>query len=210
MFRSCLNNMRYGVTLTAFIVLAAAGVMAQASYDDMVAKARGGDSKLDFKAMRVAFTGTKQFSTGVDPKLRTKLADSLKAKKFDDVVKTAQEILQTDFVNPNVHFIAARTYQSLKDEKRAQFHTGIYVGLVNSILNEGNGESTKTAYHIISEDEATAVLTALELRRTGETTLDEGGHKYNVVTVADATNATAKVYFNIDKVPVRAPGTPKP
>jgi hypothetical protein len=194
-------------TLALVIVLAGAFVVHAQSYDDLVAKARGGAANPDFKAMRIAFTGTKQFTSGVDPKLRAKLADSLKAKKLDEVAKTAQEILNTDFVNPNVHLIAARVYQSLKDEKKAQFHTNVFIGLVNSIINEGNGESTKTAYHVISEDEATAVLAALELRRTSETAVEEGGHKYSVVTAADATNATTKVYFNIDKVPPKAAQT---
>jgi len=202
-----LNSFRTRLTWTAFasfLVLVISSAAMGQGYDDMVAKVRGGDNNVDFRAMRMAFTQTQQFATGIDPKIRTKLADSLKAKKADEMVKAAQEILKTDFVNPNVHYLAARAYQMLKDEKKAQYHTAIYVGLVNSILKEGDGETAKTAYQVISEDEQTAVLTALELQRTGQSSTEEGGHRYTVVAVTDQAKASSKVYFNVDKMPAKA------
>jgi len=190
------------IGLSIVIAVCSSFALAQ-SYEDMVSKARNGDGTLDFKAIRMASLTSK--SPGVDPKLRAKLTESLKAKKNDDVAKTAEEILKVDFVNANLHVVAARAYQALGDAKKSQLHTNIYLGLVNSILKDANGESTKTAYEVIAEDEEVAVLTALELQRTGQQSLDEDGHKYVVVTATDrTTNATTKVYFNVDKVPVKA------
>jgi len=168
----------------------------------MVAKARAGDANVDFKAMRLAFVTSK--SPGVDPKLRTKLSDSIKAKKNDETAKAIEEILRVDFVNANLHALAAQAYLGSGDAKKAELHKNIYLGLVNSILKDANGESTKTAYEVISEDEESAVLTALELKKTGQEKLEEGGHQYLVVTASDAAAASTKVYFNVDKVPAKA------
>jgi hypothetical protein len=194
-----------GKAVVLGIVLAVCSSLAFGqSYDDLVAKARGGDANVDFKALRMGSITSK--SLGVDPKLRAKLTESIKAKKNDEVAKTAEEILKLDFVNPNLHVVAARAYQASGDTKKYQLHSNIYLGLVNSILKDGNGESAKTAYEVISEDEVAAVLTALELQRTSQVHLEEEGHKYMVVTATDrATNATSKVYFNVDKAPVKAP-----
>src|SRR4051812_19076818 len=105
-FRSVIGAAR-AIGLSFFIALCSCVAFAQ-TYEDMVVKARAGDANVDFKAMRLAFVTSK--SPGVDPKLRTKLSDSIKAKKNDETAKAVEEILRVDFVNANLHALAAQAY----------------------------------------------------------------------------------------------------
>jgi hypothetical protein len=171
-------------------------------YANLLATVKGGDTAIDFKSLRMAYAGSSGYSSlGVDSKMRMKLIETVKAKKFDDVAKVAQEILKTNFLDMITHVYAATAYQSLKDKKKADYHQAVYLGLINSIVTGADGESPKTAYTVISVDEEYAVLNAYGLQRTANTVLDEGGHKYDVLTVTDkTTGVTSKVYFNIDLV----------
>jgi hypothetical protein len=177
------------------------------SYDEMVGKVRGGDTSIDFKALRMAFTGTQQFVSGTDAKLRGKLTEAVKSKKPDEITKTIQEMLKSDFVNMNLHILAARTYTAMGDKKKAEFHTNVYLGLINSVIKVTDGETLDKAYEVISEDEENAILNAFELKRSAAESLEQGGHKYHVITATDGAGASSKIYFNIDKVIKKADTT---
>jgi len=178
-------------------------------YTKLIDKLKSNDTAIDYKALRLSFA--KSGSPGlyrVDPKLRMKLVESMKAKKYDEIGKTAQEMLKINFLDLNVHAYAAAAYENLKDAKKHAFHQAVYLGLINSIVSSSSGESAKTAYVVVSPDEIIAVLNAFELSRTGIEPLTEGTSRYEVVTAADkASGATSKVYFNVDLMP-KAPEKP--
>jgi hypothetical protein len=97
---------------------------------------------------------------------------------------------------------------ALGDAKKAKFHEAVYLGLINSIINGSDGNSTKTAYVVISMLEVPVVLNALDLKRTSQEMIEEGGHKYGVVVATDKNTAeTSKVYFNIDVAAKNMPAT---
>lgn len=139
---------------------------------------------------------------GVDPKLRMKQVEAVKANKYDDTAKTAQEILKANIMDINTHAFAAGAYQELKDTKKYDYHQAVYLGLINSIVGGADGESTKAAYLVVSRDEMIAVLRAYDLQMTGSEELVEGTSRYQVLTANDKGNGgVSKVYFNIDMIP---------
>jgi len=172
-------------------------------YTRLLDKLKNGDTGVDYKALRLAFARSGAPGVrGVDPKIRLKLAEAVKAKKYEEIAKTAQEILKIHFLDLNIHAVAAAAYEALKDTKKYNYHQAIYLGLINSIVNGADGESAKTAYIVVVPDEINAVLKAYELQRTANEMLTEGTSRYEVVTVTDKANgAVSKVYFNIDFMP---------
>lgn len=182
---------------------------AQASnYDQLVTKLKGGDTNIDFKLLRFSFAEkTPPEGRVADVKLQTQMATLLNEKKFKDVVKIAEGIHKNNFVDMNSHIMAAMAYQGMSDAKKAKFHESVYLGLVNSVLKDSDGNTPKTAYHVISVAEEYVLLNALELKRGTQAVETVDGSTYHVLTATDpATNQPVKLYFNIDKAGIK-PGT---
>lgn len=166
-------------------------------YNDLLSKVKGGDMTVDFKAMRFAFA--EQGPAPFDPKVQGGMAKALNDKNYKEAAKLAETIQKESFVDMNSHVVAAMAHGALGDAKKAKFHEAVYLGLINSIINGSDGNSTKTAYVVISMLEVPVVLNALDLKRTSQEMIEEGGHKYSVVVATDKNTAeTSKVYFNID------------
>ena len=187
-------------TAAAQVVMDLPDLPPDPEYTKLLGKLKGGDTTIDYKAVRLAFARSGAPGLrGVDSKIRMKLAEAVKARKYDEIANTAQEILKTNFLDLNAHVFAATAYEALKDTKKYDYHQAIYLGLINSIVNGADGESAKTAYVVVSQDEIFAVLRAYELQRTASETITEGASRYHVVTVTDKTNgAISKVYFKLE------------
>lgn len=197
--------------LFLFAALFSVNVLAQsADYDALVNKVKGGDMTVDFKALRFAFADkTASEARAADPKLQAQMLQLLNEKKFKDVVKIAEGIHKTTFVDMNSHIMASMAYQGLQDPKKAKFHEAVYLGLVNSILKDADGNTPKTAYHVISIAEEFVLLNALELKHGTQTVETADGHTYHLQAASDKnTNEAVKVYFNIDKVGVKLAPVP--
>lgn len=195
--------------LAAGVSVAAQGPMRQAErpvdpeYSKLIEKVQNGETAVDYKALRIAYARSGfPGARGVDPKVRAKLVDAVKANKFGDIAKIAEEILKVNPMDINTRVVAASAYQEIKDAKKYDYHQAVYLGLINSIVNAADGESAKTAYVVISRDEIIAVLRAYELQSFSSAEITEGTDRFMVVTATDKTNGgTSKVYFNVNMVP---------
>ena len=97
--------------------------------------------------------------------------------------------------------LIAVAYRESGNTEKFDFHKAVYLGLVNSILDSGDGKSAKTAYIVIDVAEEYALLRALGLDRGSQALRTEGGHKYDLLTVTDPKNNDKKeIWFNIDAV----------
>ncbi|MEO8648747.1 MAG: DUF4919 domain-containing protein [Acidobacteriota bacterium] len=198
--------MKRSVSLLAvliFLVIAAtAQPAAQApDYESLLTKAKRGEKGLDYAALRIAYAATSDFNPVVDAKVRVEMYKLIKEKKFKEAIKLAEAVHKTNFVDISSHMVLALAYAELKDQPKADFHKNTYLGLVNSIINSGDGETAKTAYIVISVPEEYAILDAFEYKRGTQEVVTENGHKYDVLTVTDTkTNSPVKMYFNIDIV----------
>ncbi|MFT3744748.1 MAG: DUF4919 domain-containing protein [Pyrinomonadaceae bacterium] len=197
--------------LFLFAALFSVNVLAQAAdYDALANKVKGGDMTVDFKALRFAFADkTPSEARAADPKLQAQMLQLLNEKKFKDVIKIAEGIHKTTFVDMNSHIMASMAYQGLQDPKKAKYHEAVYLGLVNSILKDGDGNTPKTAYQVISIAEEFPLLNALELKHGTQTVESVDGHTYHLQAASDkATNEAVKIYFNIDKVGLKMAAVP--
>jgi len=119
----------------------------------------------------------------------------------NDVIKAAQEVIDVNFTESFAHATASKAYTTLKKTKEAKFHEDVYTGLLNSIVNNGDGNAFETAYTVISSNEELAVLSAYSLQKKSSESVSKDNHQYDVVTVFDKTaNQEYKVYFNTDNV----------
>lgn len=170
----------------------------EANYDQLVSKVRQGDLSIDFKALRFAFAKRPDANTeAADIKIQAAMIKAYNDKNYKEAIKLADGIQKTRFIDMNSHVIASMAHQGLGDAKKAKFHEAVYLGLINSILNGADGNSTKTAYIVINPAEEYVLLNALELARGKRESIIEEGRTYDVHTATDkTTNQTVKIYFS--------------
>ena len=205
---------RNSFLVLSFFVLSFTGVYAQQpaasptasptdEFKTIVAKLKAGDTKVDFKALRMASSDSKAEDAGArgDRDAYAKAVAAYNAKKFDDALSNAEKALKTGYLDINTHLLLAVAHQEKGNKDKFEFHKAVYLGLINSILDGGDGKSAKTAYTVIEVAEEYAVLDALGLDRGSQAVRNEGGHKYDVLTATDPkTKQTRDVWFNIDIV----------
>jgi hypothetical protein len=193
-------------TILLFLLLFSAAASAQKpskdgkEYDALVAKLKAGDTSIDFKALRIAFTQSNGYSPygGGSDDVKAAFA-ALEKKDYKSAKSKAEKALNDDYIDMDAHVAALLAYKGLGDASKESFHKAIYLGLVNSILNSGDGKTPETAYIVISTHEEYVALRALGLQPAGQSLQHLGQHTFDVMQAVDkASKAETKVYFNID------------
>lgn len=169
-------------------------------YGQMLAKVKGGDTSIDFKAFRIAFTKTKAYSPygGLGDEVKQAFA-AIDKKDYKSAVKNAEKALESSYVNMDAHVAASLGYKGLDDQAKSDFHKKVYLGLVNSILDSGDGKTDSTAYVVINTHEEYTALRALGLAPGSQSLQHKGEHSFDVLDATDPkTKQSVKIYFNID------------
>lgn len=124
--------------------------------------------------------------------------EALDANELTQCVKHANMILQRNFTSLAAHAGAAICHGKLEDAERQEMHARIYDGLINAIAATGNGKSQRSAFVVLSVDEIYDFLQSQDLEVVGESLVDAGDRKYDVMSVRDPrTGRNFDVYFDI-------------
>jgi hypothetical protein len=171
-------------------------------YEDLLTKLKGGDTKIDYRALRIAYSNTKDASPyGADRQAESAMNKALNEKRYKDAIKSADTVLKDTFVNSNAHAVESIAYRELGDADKADFHKAVYLGLINSIIASGDGKTQDTAFVVISTEEEYSVMYALGYSAGGQSLQHGKEHMFDVLHGSDSkTGATVDVYFNIDIV----------
>ena len=171
-------------------------------YADQLAKLKGGDTNIDYTALRMGFVETEDYSySGTDKAELEKMYKPYNDKKYKDALKQAEKILEKNYVEANAHYVAYNSATELKDEKKAEFHKAVLLGLLSSIKNGNDGLSAEKPFKVITIDEEYTMLRFLGYQRGGQALQNFGGHQFDVLTATNAkTSQQVKFYFNIDVV----------
>lgn len=172
----------------------------KASYQELLERVKKADPKVDFGALRMAFTATAAYNPyGLDqdrPRMRAAFAK----KDFDKALEFAEKLLGKNYPDIEAHRVAWRAHTELQDPDKAKFHRYVRDGLVQSILKSGDGKGAQTAYVVISTEEEYAVMEWLGVRSTKQALIQEQGHKLDRHEgVNEETNQRVTLYFNIDR-----------
>lgn len=176
-----------------------AATPAKSSYAEMLEKVKKGDLTVDFKALRFAFADTDGSYDDLD--LSAKMNTALAEKNYKEALKAAKEQLEESYVNINGHVVAFSAYKEQGKTAEAEVHYKIATALIDSIIKNGDGRTTKTAWSVIDVAEEYIILSVLGYRRGSQSLIREDGHAYDLLQVVDKkTEQSAKLYFNVDKV----------
>jgi hypothetical protein len=172
-----------------------------AHYLPLLKCAQQQDPKSDFYALRMAFVQTSDY----DPShgtLMGKIAEMNKAWKDGNhmaAAKFAMLVLAKEFVFIQAHHVAAMACMAIGKAEKAAFHFWAREGLVNSILESGDGRSAASGFVVINREEEYALLDALGLESVSHGIGHEGASPYHILEArAPKTGEIVSLFFKID------------
>jgi len=143
------------VALALVMSLAIGGAAASEDYAAIKQRLVGGDTGIDFLALRMSYAASPEYSPNRASSLeqRRKLEQALKLEQFEGAVPLAEAWLKEDYLNPFAHLGAARAYEKTGKVTQAKFHNAVVDGLFKSICAKGEGQSENTPCRVVSIDE---------------------------------------------------------
>jgi hypothetical protein len=176
---------------------------AEARYADLVRRAEAGEA-IDFRALRWAWLHGA--SMKYDPfserlsALREAMFEAMGEEGDPAVVLArARELLAINYIDLDAQMARWRACKLLKDEPCAQRGRVIFEGLVDSVVEGGDGASCATAWKVVSVAEEYSVLGMMGARRLRQSVVREGGNTCDALEVERDGRRTT-FYFEISDV----------
>ncbi len=169
------------------------------AYQERLVAAKAKPTKADFTALRLAYAQTAAYNPYLGPEQgrNTTLFAALQGAQFDQAVEMAQQLLASNYVSLDGHYVAWQGYEASGNANRALHHRVFLNALLESISASGDGITTETAYRVISSQEMYAFLGLHGLEPRSQALLRAGHTTYNRVTVIDNDGNRRDVYFDI-------------
>lgn len=177
---------------------------ADASYKELVARVKGGDFLIDFRALRFACIKSSHCDARGKTEDLLALNQAAAGKDVNRVVQIAEGLIEQGFPNVVAHADLAKAYVDIGKPELAKFHLNVTNGLLRSVFDAGDGKTRETAFEAISKREEYAVLTALGLpySRSAASSIrsvDDGVYRYTRWEVPDPkTGENAVVFFDVE------------
>ncbi len=156
----------------------------------------GWEASVDFRELRETYGRRVDFASRCERhEERRRASAALVEERFEDTLSLTEAILEKCPVDPSVHLWRGAALFSLGRHAEGEVHKRWYLGLIQSILDSGDGRSAETAYVTISTTEEYAVLSHLRLEPQQQF-LAHGPPLVDVMSVVDESGSRSTVFFN--------------
>lgn len=194
--------MRILVSALACIVLAAGAAAAQpgpaqgdtAGYRELVRRLQGGDTLIDFAALRFMFARVE--SPGArhpDPAAEYRAAE--REPDYEAARRLHDALLADYYGSVNAHLAAVRFFETRGDSVRAAFHSAVVRGFIRSMEASMEADSV---IPVISISEEYAFMRARGLQVTSQALADCGKFMCDILMGKDeATQRTVSYTFRL-------------
>jgi len=144
------------------------------SYDVLLEKVKKQDAAVNFLELRLAYTETKQYNPyGGDRETRKAMFAALNGKQYDQALLSSEKILAANYLDINAHFGSYVANRELGNADKADYHKKIFLSLLKSISDSGDGKTMATAFVVISTDEEYALFNFMGVRPTAQALIEE-------------------------------------
>lgn len=168
-------------------------------YATLLAALKGGNTGIDYARLRLSYMDSPEYRQAKDTTDAEKaMWTALDAKDFASALKNADEVLESEYVNIDAHFVAYAANAQLGVTDKAEFHRAVFRGLVDSILKSGDGLSPKTAWVVITVHEEYVVFRVLGMQLGQQSVMNVDRHNYDEMKVTDKDGKEHTFYFNVD------------
>ena len=166
-------------------------------YHHLLARLRGGDTLVDYGALRMAYTRTPRYAPyPVNLEAHDAMLSALERRRLAQVRAIADSILTTNYVDADAHFSAMGAAYWEGDSTRGRFHGAIYRGLIASIHSR-SGRTPDSAIVVLSIPEEYALLRALRLEMVTVSGMQCGPNLCDRVEATSLTGKRSVLYFDV-------------
>ncbi len=191
--------------MTAVAVFAAATDLSLAgehplTYQQHVEKIKAQAPDADFKGLRVAYTDTEDYVLlGDKPDdYGPPMFKALGTKNYPACISYANDLLEVDYTSMNAHYSAWVCNEDSGKQADASYHRYVLKGLIDSIKNSGDGQSTETAFVMISNEEIVAFLEFQGLEIVDHSIIEANDKSYDVIQIKNKeTGEQSELTFDI-------------
>ncbi|MEZ4332463.1 MAG: DUF4919 domain-containing protein [Myxococcota bacterium] len=155
---------------------------------------RWGDP-VDYNALREAYGPRADFDARCDATVQQSVARALAEERFEDVIELTQRPLERCPVFAQLHLWRALALLDLGRTVEADVHRAWFLGLTQSVLDSGDGQTPETPYVTIAVWEEYATLMRLGLEPRGQVLLD-GPRMLDVLSAEDEEGNARSLYFD--------------
>jgi len=175
----------------------------QDTYSDYVKKLESGETNIDYQDFRYSFLKSEQYNLA---QAASKEFDSLKREMYvqmnaanhSEIIQITKQLLSIDYTDMMAHKILRQTYKIIGDTANAAKYKTIQFGLMNSILQKGDGKSCETAWPVIKVEEEYFILEMVGAKLKEQTLVQDGGICDKMDFKVDGKNKT--FYFEVSKI----------
>jgi hypothetical protein len=169
-------------------------------YQTLLKRLMSFDRTVDFRALRLSYAETPDYNPyGEDKAKKSGMFEALRNKDYEKAVSAAQAILERKFVDIEAHFVSSIAFREMKNSEKYNFHHFVTKGLVDSILDSGDGKTSETAFVVIETGEEYTLLGMIGFEVVRQSLIKSNGHSYDKMEVKHRkTGEPAVLFFNVD------------
>lgn len=210
--KKCLKQLPNITSLAALFCIMAVFLLAsnvraanEADYQTLLGRIKNGET-VDYTQLRQAYVNSPDY----DPysfNVREPSAEMHKSARQDDcktALNYAKRVLDMQFLAIDAHNIAGYCHEKLGRKDAATQERAIARGLIQSIVESGDGKTPETAFIVVTLEEQYALIMAMRLQRRSKSLIYHDGHSYDVHEVAQSSDGASgmsiKLYFRIDPI----------
>jgi len=170
-------------------------------YSKYVGQLEGGDLNIDFTDFRNSFLDSKQFrkKTVNYDSLKNLVYTEIKNKNYQEVIKLTKAMLSIDYTSMFAHKYLQQTYKILGDTLGQKKYHDIEFGLINSIVNSGDGKTCESGWHVTQIEEEYFILNMIGAQLNSQSVITGGKNACDKMVVK-SEEGEATYYFEVNKV----------
>ncbi len=172
-------------------------------FPELLEQAKKSPDKTDFNKLRSAYTEWE----GYNPAEKSDAWKDLEKGFYDDNMQEAEgglvNILREDYMCLRAHQYAIILYSDLNNNEKMYHHMSFFQGLLDDLLQTGDGKTSETAFKVIDIDEEYVVLPMIQRElgmrwREKKSIKTEKGEYVNVWVLEDEKKEnTVDIYFDV-------------
>ena len=172
-------------------------------YQTLLDRLKNGDTSINFAELRVLYAQLPNYNPyKIMQDLKEKedqMWQEYKSGNYDKALEIGTSILEMNYLRIMTHYIFSEVYGKLGDTQKQKFHEDVFFGLVDSIIQSGDGKSPETAMTVIEVREEYDVLDVLGFEQESQTLVEKDGKRFDFLVAKNSeTGETRDFYFNID------------
>ncbi|MFT3980163.1 MAG: DUF4919 domain-containing protein [Ferruginibacter sp.] len=173
-------------------------------YTETIKKLESGITDIDYRNFRESFLNSEQFKvaskrSGEKDSLKKYMYTLMAKKNYTEIIHVTKQILSIDYTTMIAHKILRQTYNIIGDTANASKYKTIQFGLLNSIVQNGDGRTCATAWPVIKVEEEYFILQMIGATLQNQSIDDEGGI-CDKMQVRTEEGESKTYYFDIVKV----------